>query len=208
MVLVPVVLTYALLALAGRALLPTAATGASVAIAFGALWLLSDRLQSLEGPGAFFVAVGIVVGIAVASAVCSSGLDVSFETIGIVFMCGVGSCCLLLALVVARFFCRGRYSIPRFMSWLLLSLVLVFTCLIAPFALIASVSMGAWQTLFVPFAGGAAAGVVTYLAVLPFMILTFNNYLYRDRFNAIFRIEQIRSEQPVDSGEADKEMTE
>jgi hypothetical protein len=217
----------------------------SVPMGLGALWLLSYKVEALRGRRAFLTAAGILTVMCVVSGALYAGLN-SFSPYMVV--CVLGALAVLPAMAAARFFCRKRYSAPRFMSWLLLWLILIFTCLPIPFAVVVGIvtpymvvcvlgalavlpAMAAarffcrkrynaprfmsWLLLWliliftclaIPFAVvveivdaplvlkmmpavGAGIGLVMYIILLPFMLLTFLNSFYRARFYSIFRFE-------------------
>jgi hypothetical protein len=208
MILVPVVLTSGLSLLVDRALSSMAMDAApvtSVPMCLAALWLLSYRLEPLSRRRTFFGAVAILATMGYISAVCYSGLSPDILTAGFMLLYVVGACAILLALTVARFFCRRSYSPTVFMLWLLLCFALMCTCLTVPLPIMEDY---AWFIVISAIAEGVVAALIAYIVLLPFMILAFRNSLYRARFNTIFRIEQIGSEPATDTDEAGKETLE
>ena len=156
----------------------------------GALWLLSYKVESVSGRRAFLTAAGILTVMCVVSGIWySQGLNF-YGTPRVV--CVLGALAVLPAMAAARFFCRKRYSATRFMSWLFLWLILIFTCLAIPFAAINHQLSD--RVLGIMPAVGAGIGLVMYIILLPFMLLTFLNSFYRARFHSIFRFEETRSE--------------
>ena len=216
MILVPVVLVYGLSLLVERALFAMgvdATPVSSVPMGLGALWLLSYKLQPLSARKAFVVAAAILAAMGFLSAVCYSGLSPDTLTVTSVLVYAVGACAMLLAMTIARLFCRRSYSTTRFMLWLLLCLVLMCTCLMVPQAIIMVGVMGsfmsgyAWVMVLPAIVGGVMAGLVTYVIVVPFMILAFRNSLYRARFHSIFRLGVTAVEPASEAGEPDRELT-
>jgi len=186
--------------LLGRAiyLMPTdAAFGAVIPISLGALWLLSYKLEPLEGSATFFAAAGIMAAAGVASIICFSGLAVSPGTVISLVMYAVIGCIVLLALTGARFFSRRNYTRGRFMGWLVLCLIVLLACVAAPFAVIASMTLGVLSLVAIPLYG-TVFGIVIYLLLLPFMILAFRNSLYRERFESIFGFATEGTEPPTE----------
>jgi len=217
MVLVPVVLVYALSLLVDRALsfmAMDAALVSAVPLGLAALWLLSYKLEPLSGVRTFFAAAAVLAAMAFLSAVCYSGLSPDTLTLRSALMYAVGACAILLAMTVARLFCRKDYSPTVFMLWLLLCFALMSACVSVPAAIASIVFM---STLMKSYAllmaipvimAGVVGAVIGYIVLLPFMILVFRNSLYRARFNAIFRIDPIGSEPATDMTEVDKDMIE
>ena len=173
-----------------------------IVLGFAALWLLSYRLTPGGRVRAFFAAAGITTTMCVVSAICYSGLSISPETIACMIVCVITALGLLLAMAAARFSCRRHYNPPRFMLWLLLCVVLLFTFLTTPFAVIGFMVEDLWTLSAVPVLG-AAIGLGTYALVLPFMILAFRNRLYRERFESIFRLATATRGPASDAGEAE-----
>ncbi len=217
MVLVPLVLVYALSLLVDRALSAMAmdaALASSVPLGLAALWLLSYKLEPLRGARTFFAAAAILAAMGFLSAVCYSGLSPDTLTVGSALIYAVGACAIVLAMTVARLFCRKDYSPIIFMLWLLLCFGLISACVSVPAAIASIVFMSTLMDSYALFmaipviVAGVVGAVIGYIVLLPFMILAFRNSLYRARFNAIFRIEQIGSKPPPVTGEVGKDMTE
>ena len=222
----------------------------SVPMGLGALWLLSYKVEALGGRRGFFTAAGILTVMCVVSGALYAGVN-SFSPYMVV--CVLGALAVLPAMAAARFLCSERYSAPRFMSSLLLCLILIFTCLatssvvighIIPSSVVVCVlgalavlpAMAAarffcrkhysalrfmllrflrvmliFTCLAIPFAVvgriaedplilgmmpavGAGIGLVMYIILLPFMLLTFLNSFYRARFYSIFHFENQEEE--------------
>jgi len=216
--LIPVILVYGILLLVGRALSSMGMDESrlsSIPMGLAALWLLSYKLKRLGGGSTFFAATGIATTAAFITAVCSSGLDPQTATAGSLLRYLAGALAVLLGMTLSRRVCGRHYTAGRFMSWLLLWLVVMFMCLMVPPAIMmASVMrmvMGAWVSVFPLIVGGTMSAAGVYILLLPFMILAFRNSLYRERFESIFRFATAgsgpSSEEAGGADESGKEIT-
>jgi hypothetical protein len=206
MILLPVLLMHFLLMplanvdpLYYMVLVPGVASLSVLVISLAALWLLSHTLEAVHGRRRFVVAARIMIGAGVLCAICYRGLDFSVYILGPVVAHIFAAFCVLLAMTIAHRFSQHDYSRRRFMTWLLLWLVVIFAALMIPFGIIEFVALLMVEDLLLAPGAGIAIGLLVYIILLPFMLLTFLNSFYRARFYSIFRFEGRE-------GEASKEV--
>lgn len=166
-------------------------------LGLAALWLLSDTLGGLSRPRAFFAALGILGVMGLVGALSVGGFSLDASLAGALGMYAVGAAAILVGTPLAGFCCRKNYSPTTFTLWLLLwapgTVAAVVSCLILIMAVSMFMSIGEVMLLLgMIFASVVCAGVTAVLIagiLAPFMILTFWNRLYRERFYAIFRLQ-------------------
>ncbi|MBM3881262.1 MAG: hypothetical protein FJ387_16315 [Verrucomicrobia bacterium] len=160
------------------------------ALAFGVtgLWLGAPYLGRSSRVAAFFLVLGglgILSGVVFALQGDWSG-DGALETSGMLLFMGVCVLLLSLALTLAALTCRRRYGPLRFSLWLLGYLVGGWLVVGTPFFLVALLSGGAPVGEFL--AAVLSFATVTFLVVLPFLILWFVNPFYRTRLQALWQL--------------------
>jgi hypothetical protein len=165
------------------------------------LWLMAFKMTDLSRNDAFSSAIGIT---AFAGLMGIVGLSYfSFHPLMILSGMAYGLLMLLVlgAFYLAGYLCRQSYTPRRFILRLFALITVMGGGL---FALLFSISMlptiliGRADFMSFPgmFLGGIAVvllatiggGVLLFLLILPFVVLTFRTPFYRQRFNAIFRL--------------------
>ncbi len=158
---------------------------ASVAVlAVGAIWALSHLFESMTRIAAFGVAalIALIFGLLAAFAAVD-GIPAYIVIVSSV----------LLAMVAAGFSCRKRYTMRRFICWILgwslVPVVLVFLILtvLALFLTEGALDMMIFL-MFQVVVMSLFATVGIYIVILPFVELTLHHGTYRSRFYRIFRL--------------------
>ncbi len=199
LILIPVAIAYAVMIplsmassfLGGAGGLSIASTCSPV-VGLAAIWLLAHVLAGFHRAASFFLALAIML---VPGTVAALG---AFGAGGFMFgmiAYAISSLVLLLALVLGRVFARKSRGGGVFTAWLLLASVTVTALSIIPFFLIMIVS-GPLRTIGTRYLLAAMTGMLTFacvsgllvfLVLLPFVILSFKSRFYRERFTALFR---------------------
>jgi hypothetical protein len=117
--------------------------------------------------------------------------------VGFGILHGILSLGIILALAWTSTICRERFSLSRFSRWLLTTLWLMSTGVFLLLGLVGTgvmrvVASGSGGSLVsvLGFAlgGGFSVGLFLFLLLLPFLVLTFRNSLYRPRFCRAFHL--------------------
>lgn len=217
MVLVPVLAIHAVWMLCAQAFtfssLPPEFTAsitdaaAVLVLSLAALWALSYKLERRHWFRSSCYAVGIIAVMCVSAAPRFTSLIPS-AILGSAFAYGVCVSVTLIALVAAGLCCRKRYTNSRFMIWLLVWIVPISAgvLLISLNSIVMVnnfVTLPPLSELLVFLAAvsstdlvGPVVGLALYAVLLPFMILAFQNRIYRARFYSVFRVEDV-AVQPV-----------
>jgi hypothetical protein len=170
------------------------------ALGFGlaAVWLLSSYLGWKHRMLAF-------LGILVAQAVFSSlayvvrqgweGLGADTMALGMVLT--VSALVIAVSVSVTGLLCRGRYGWMRVSLWLMGALLLAWLVMIGPFCVIAMVANGGGVPVLqflisVPLAAG-----IVFAVLLPYLVLSFINRLYRERLKALLHLAGAAGTPPV-----------
>ena len=164
---------------------------AFTALVFGhaACWLVAAYLGWKHRFVAFLgllVALGGFAGLAL---VCSqAGEDAGPELWASVVFVAFGAFVLSVSLSLAGWLCRQRYGWRRLTLWLVVCLAVVSVLTAAPFlvfALIASQgSPGVGEFLM----GVLLLAGICFATILPFLVLCFTNFFYRERLKALLHL--------------------
>lgn len=167
------------------------------ALAF--LWLMADKLGNLPRLRTLTLAVGTLVlaGIIGLLGVSAFGFDAILNVKAFIY--AVFVVVFLVAMSLAAFVSRKRYTPLRFLLWFFLILVVgtavTGTALSMLLMLMAGFLMGGGFSLLYlapmlmsQMTMSALAGLVLFLFVLPFLVLAFWCPFYRRRFYAILRL--------------------
>ena len=151
-------------------------------IAVGVLFVFADRIRHRAGVVVFLLAAAVLAGGGVLSFFASNfgGTEISKPTMMAFVFYGILSAALLLALAIARFLCRDRFSRLRFAAWLLVW-VFVLTMLFVFVYGLYDYRPSDFGAIFEVLAAGALLGLCLCGIVLPFVILAFTNAFYRQR---------------------------
>jgi hypothetical protein len=93
-----------------------------------------------------------------------------------------------VAMALAGLACRGRYRPLGFYLWLLASLFVVWLVMVAPFfgfAIIASGGQVPWSEFFI---GILIVTAVSFGMLLPFLVLSSANSLFRERLKLLLHL--------------------
>lgn len=179
-----------LAAVAGERYLPTEIlNGPGKALVFGvaALWLLSSYLgwkhRFLTFLGAAFILV--LMGSFVYAVTFETE---GFEAVGLGVVVCVFALVIAVALSLAGLVSRRKYAPSRLFVWLLAWCVAIPSAVALPFFVIGRVTSG--PTPLLDFFGPvlAAAGIC-FMAVLPYLVLSFANAFYRERLQGLLHLE-------------------
>ena len=157
-------------------------------LAWSVVWLMGHWLGGGRRRSTFWLILIVMLAIGLLSCLCQfEGADDLVQLLIIYSLCVFD---LLLAMMLAGYFCRKKYSTPRFLGFLLLwvgATAVGLAAIFGIFLIVITFDLQAIVTIaiiLIPvslFLGG-----VIYLINLPFLILAFKSPFYRERFERIF----------------------
>jgi hypothetical protein len=101
---------------------------------------------------------------------------------------GIFALALVTALSLAGFSCRRHFQSARLLIWLIVWLAAAFAVVILPFMLFVLFAGGG--DVLVAFGGAVLVStLVAFAVLLPFLILSFANVLFRERLCRLLRME-------------------
>jgi hypothetical protein len=165
----------------------------SLAFGLSALWLFSHHFGGRNRVVVLAIAAAFLALVAVMGSFLPGNplLDKVYVTLFVLFAAqGIG---LTIALAVGGFLCWKRYGPWRFALSVALGLLLLnglYGIILMGLAILLS-DMGGQSAGYWVFGLGmfvAMNTLASLIILLPFLILTFTNRLYRERFYAIFRL--------------------
>ena len=161
-------------------------------VGLGILWLLLDLLATPRRIYAYLGAA-IVPGLSVARSMGILGADMQ-EEMAICLLLGImGGAWLILAMRIAVHWRRKRFTAVGYLWTLALLLILLgplaFAFVILGIGMIVHDGAGPDDLFLEPLAAGIAFGCCVFAAALPFLIFTFLNDTYLDRFSRFWRLD-------------------
>jgi len=158
-------------------------------IGAGILFVLAHRVGGQNRFGLFLLAAAILAGGGVLSffAYNFGGTEISKLTMMAFIFYGILSAAFLLALAMATFLCRERYSRLRFAAWLLVW-VFLFTMIFVFVYGFYDYRPSDFNRVLEVLTAGAAFGLGLCGIVLPFMILAFASSFYRRILHSLLRL--------------------
>lgn len=160
------------------------------ALGFGlaAVWLLSTYLQRTHPFLTFLGLLFTLAGVSVSTFLVRQGSDIiSIETLEIGIL--IAACVLVISvgLALAALLCRGRYSPFLLLVGLIVSLLAVWLMAIAPFFFFALMAVGAAAGVAMLISSVLVMAGISFVVVLPFLVLSFANTFFRNRFKNLLR---------------------
>lgn len=165
------------------------------------LWLMSFKMTDLSRNDAFSSAIGITAFAGLMGIVGLSYFSIHPLMILSGMAYGVLMLLVLSAFYLAGYLCRQSYTPRRFILRLFAVITvmggglfaLLFSISMLPMILMGGADFMSFPGMFLgEIAVGLLAtiggGVLLFLLILPFVVLTFRTPVYRQRFNAIFRL--------------------
>jgi hypothetical protein len=163
-----------------------------IALAFGlaAVWLLSTYMGRKHRFLTFLGLLLALAGFSVLSFVVRQGSDLlERETLqsGIL----LAACVLVISVAVslAGLLCRRRYRPVRFSLWLVAFLVVVWSVIVTPFFVVALVANGGGIPVMALVASVLTMTGITFVLLLPFLILSFTSSFFRERLKGLLHME-------------------
>ena len=161
------------------------------ALGFGlaAVWLLSSYLGGKHRMLAFLGILLAQGGFSLLAFVARQGGEgVGPETLQVGLFLAVSAVVISVALSLAGLVCRGRYGWLRLSLWLVVALAVVWLLVIGPFFIVAVFSSGGNVPALALFAVVGVPTGLTFGVLLPFLVLSFANGLYRERLQGLLHL--------------------
>jgi hypothetical protein len=124
-------------------------------------------------------------------------IDMGIEVLQLGIFAAVSAAVISVALTLAGLVCRGRYGGLRVTLWLLAMLAAIWALIIGPFFLVMMLSERGQVPLGALFAAVGFATGITFGVILPFLVLSFANGLYRERLKALLHLGQAEAPPPA-----------
>jgi len=157
------------------------------------IWLFSYRMQNRNRAGTLFFAAMLLAGAGVLTALAAGTGAFMFVHL---IIHGAATVIFMLAFTGAASWCRRRFTTSRFIGALALCLILATAVVSLPFILLAifSVLLSLGEPAVILSAiggmlvGSLVVGIVLLAMLVPFLVLSTVNQLYRQRFLRVFRL--------------------
>jgi len=161
----------------------------SLAFGIAAVWLLSSYLQHRLRFQAFLKMLVATAGFSAVAFLAGRDSDEGYLAFAGLIFVGAGALVLVAALSLAGLICRRRYLPLRLLLWLFVFILAGWLVIAGLFAIVAAASgnVGEWLDLLKVV---VALAVVTFVMVLPFLIVAFANAFYRERLKALLQLER------------------
>ncbi len=195
LILIPVVLLPGILCLPAISRLMDPLTAEMVGfligtgvLAWSVVWLMGHWLGGGRRRRTFWLILVVMLAIGLLSCFCQFEDADDLAPLLIIYSLCVFD--LLLAMMLAGYFCRKKYTPQRFLGLLLLWVGATAIGLAATFGILSIVTTFDLQytaiitIIFIPVS--LLLGGIIYLINLPFLILAFKSPFYRERFERIF----------------------
>jgi hypothetical protein len=170
------------------------------ALAFGvaAVWLAGHYLARGSRFVGFAGTFGLLIGFSVLAFAVRQDWDAPEVAVSLVLM-GVFTTAFSLALSLAGYICRGRYGPPRLTLWMLAGHLVVMGIAGFPFLLL-TLAVSRQQALMQGLAFLAAVllmALVSFLILLPFLLLAYASPFYRERLQRLLHLEAGQDKPPI-----------
>jgi hypothetical protein len=179
----------------------------ALVLGVAAVWLLAGYLRRSHRVVTFFCVLFALAGFSLLAFLFKqSGNQLDFELLPFAILLGVGVFTSAFALSVAGWICRRRFRPAGLCVWLLVSLLVLWLAIAAPFfifALVASGNQIPWSEFLIPVLGMAAGN---FALLLPFLILSAAHPYYRERLKSLLHVQTMAPPllaplaQPADKG--------
>ncbi len=159
----------------------------SIAVGVTVLWLAAKYLDGFAGFVRFLMSFGILM-VVTCIGILSYSVEFSNETGVFLALFVFMAITMLVAMALSQRLCRGTYRPIRFMLWMALWIVLTSWITMLGFVVAVSAILSSWpgfpEGIWIVVLGGSIFGATLYVLNFPFMILSFVNPFFRERFCA------------------------
>ncbi|MGC8988713.1 MAG: hypothetical protein ACP5MD_01165 [Verrucomicrobiia bacterium] len=162
----------------------------SLAFGVAVLWLLTGYLAGLSKPVVFLVSTLIISASSILAYLIRSDLS-ELVPVTAVFVVALLLLSLLtaLALVLSALMCKRVYRPPRLLAWFGVFILGGWLVISSPFVivfLVVNLTQGGGPQIFEFLWGVLVFALLTFAVVLPFLLLSFLESHYKERFMALF----------------------
>jgi len=183
----------------------------SLIIGVSVVFLLGHKLGGSNRFVTFLLALGVMMILWSVGAMSYIGIEFSNNMfVSIVYFASL-ALAILLGIVLAGWFCRKRYSWKRFLSMLVLGCIITGVMLLFSFFVVYTIFESGLRfqlALFIQIPiVGAVLGFISYIIILPYMILAFRSGFFRERLYSCLRLESMggRAEAGAESKKVEEE---
>jgi len=167
----------------------------SLAFGVAVFWLLAGYLSGLSRPVVFLVATLIISASSILAYLIRSDWS-ELVPVTAVFTAALVLLSLVtaLALVLSALMCKRVYRPTRLLAWFVGFLLAGWLVISSPFVivfLVVSLTQGGGPPMLEFLLGIAMFALLTFVVVLPFLLLSFVESHYKERFMALFRLPRV-----------------
>lgn len=161
----------------------------AIAIALACLWLFAHRLATRRLL-CFFSSLAFVTCLSLIMVYPIADPDTIEQDLSLFAFCGGIALILCLGIVIAVFCCRRSFKARRFVPWLFLSYLVLSILFMCVYFLYAAIQFDVRIEDMITAALIASCVLCVFLFVitLPYLILSFTNPLYRQRFRRLLHL--------------------
>lgn len=167
----------------------------SLAFGMAVLWLLAGYLAGLSKPVVFLVTTLIISASSIlAYLIRSDWSELVPVTAMIVVALVLLSLLTALALVLSALMCKRVYRPTRLLAWFVGFLLAGWLVISSPFVIVftvATLTRGGWPQMLGFLLGIVVFALLTFAVVLPFLLLSFVESHYKERFIALFGLPRV-----------------
>ena len=168
----------------------------SMVVSIAVVFLLGHKLGGRNRFITFLLVLGVMMVLWTVGAMSYIGMEFSNDMLGSVVYFASLALAILLGTILAGWFCRKRYSAKRFLIMLVLGCIITGVVFLFSFIVVYMVFESAlrnnWRIIFIQIPiMGAVLGFISFVIILPFMILAFRSSFFRERFFACLGLQSM-----------------
>ena len=168
----------------------------SLIVGIAVVFLLGHKLSGRNRFITFLLVLGVMMVLWTVGAMSYSGIEFSNDMLGSIVYFASLALAMLLGTVLAGWFCRKRYSAKRFLIMLVLGCIITGVVFLFSFFVVYMIFESAlrnqWQIIFIQIPiMGAVLGFISFVIILPYMILAFRSSFFRERFFACMGLQSM-----------------
>jgi hypothetical protein len=160
----------------------------SLAFGLGAVWLLAPSLSVRPRFLTLLSMFGVLAGFSIFSGLVRADLgEGTGLVVPLLFMLGMGALAMVLGMVLANRVCRNGFGWLRVILGWLVGLIVSWILVLAPWFVLVTVMDGGSIRLSEFFMGVFLFTGMAFVAVLPYLILSFAHPFYGERLRSLMQ---------------------